>query len=74
MRMPRKRSALTASWMPCAPQSMRPLVDSPDTNSRLRYTDTSLCMSGQMFRVVLVGCAGSDTSHTWKPRKLPWMT
>ncbi len=47
MRRPRRRSVLTVSFTPWAPQSRRPLVPSPDTNSRFLYTDTSLCDAGQ---------------------------
>ena len=47
MRMPRSRSWLTESSTPCVPQSVRPFNDSPETNIRRRYTDTSLCEPGQ---------------------------
>src|SRR6185312_10664579 len=47
MRSPRTRSLLTVSCTPSPPQSRRPLNPSADTNSRFRYTDTSLCDAGQ---------------------------
>ncbi len=47
MRMPRSRSWETESRTPALVQSSRPPVPSPDTKSRFRNTDTSLCEAGQ---------------------------
>ena len=67
IRMPRRRSALTVSLTPCAPQSSRPEVPSPDTKSRFLYTETSLCEAGQRKPIVSDGLAGLEMSQTWKP-------
>ena len=64
MRSPRSRSLLTVSCTPCAPQSMRPLSPSPDTNSRFRYTDTSLCDAGHTYAVFTTGRLGFEMSQT----------
>src|SRR2546422_8793422 len=74
MRIPRSRSWLTVSGTPCVPQSVRPFKASPDTNSRLRYTETSLCDPGQTNALCNRGRLGLEMSHTWSPEKLPWMT
>jgi hypothetical protein len=47
MRTPRRRSALTVSRTPPAPQSRRPSFPSPETKRRFLYTLTSLCDAGQ---------------------------
>src|SRR3990170_1056151 len=60
MRMPRSRSWLTESGTPCRPQSRRPLVDSPETNSRCLYTETSLCEPGQTYARFNVGFHGLE--------------
>ncbi len=67
MRTPRSRSALTVSWTPWPPQSMRPLSPSPETNSRSPYTDTSLCEAGQKYPSASVGADGFEISQIWKP-------
>src|SRR5260370_11464985 len=67
MRIPRNRSLLTVSGTPCVPQSLRPLVDSPDTNIRLRYTETSLCAAGQTYAVYREGWLGCAMSQPWEP-------
>src|SRR5690349_7992493 len=66
MRIPRRRSWLTASRTLWVPQSSRPELPSPDTNSRLRYTDTSLCDAGQRNDLVTTGRDGLEMSHTTK--------
>ena len=58
MRMPRSRSCETESCTPAALQSSRPLVPSPETNSRFRNTDTSLCEAGQKYAAFSVGWDG----------------
>ena len=67
MRRPRSRSWLTVACTPCAPQSRRPVPLSLDTNSRLWYTDTSLCEAGQKYAVVSTGWLGDEMFQTWKP-------
>lgn len=64
MRMPRSRAALTESCTPCVPQSSRPPIPSPDTNSRFLYTDTSLCDAGHTNPILSVGLAGVEMSQT----------
>src|SRR5881396_3125644 len=64
MRMPRSRSCETESCTPAALQSSRPLVPSPETNSKFRNTDTSLCEAGQKYAAFSVGCDGDVMSHT----------
>src|SRR5689334_24296060 len=71
IRMPRMRSLLTESCIPWVPQSSRPLKSSPETNSRLRYTETSFCASGHTYAVTSVGWPGCAMSHTCRPWKLP---
>ena len=67
IRMPRSRAVLTESCTPRVPQSSRPPVPSPDTNSRFLYTDTSLCDAGQTYPTFKLGLAGFEMSQTWKP-------
>src|SRR6266496_1379827 len=74
MRIPRSRSWLTVSATPCVPQSVRPFSASPDTNSRFRYTETSLCDPGQTKALCNRGLLGLEMSQTWRPEKLPCMT
>ena len=74
IRIPRSRSWLTVSGTPCVPQSVRPFKASPDTNSSLRYTETSLCDPGQTKARCNRGRLGSEMSHICTPEKLPWMT
>src|SRR6266576_7034331 len=67
MRMPRNRSWLTVSVTPCEPQSVRPFNASPDTKSRLRYTETSLCDAGHTKALKSFGSLGLLISHTCSP-------
>ncbi len=71
IRIPRSRSWLTVSRTPCVPQSVRPFRASPETNSNLRYTETSLCDPGQTKALCNRGLLGLVMSHTWTPAKLP---
>src|SRR5690606_1774747 len=47
IRRPLRRSVPTPSDTPCAPQSGLPESPSPETKTRFRYTETSLCEAGQ---------------------------
>ena len=73
MRIPRRRSWLTVSWIPWSPQSSLARKSSPDTKSRFSCTDTSLCEAGHTWVTTETGFAGSEMSQTWMPLKLPWM-
>src|SRR6266850_4568073 len=66
-RMPRNRWWSTVSDTPCVPQSVRPFNASPETNSRLRYTDTSLCDPGQTNALYSLGTFRLEMSHTCTP-------
>src|SRR5437879_12447007 len=65
MRMPRMRSLLTEAGTPWVPQSSRPLKASPDVNSRLRYTETSFCASGETALVTRGGGGGWAMREDW---------
>src|SRR6476469_3198577 len=65
IRSPRSRALLTVSGTPSVPQSSRPESPSPETNSRFRYTDTSLCDAGQTKAVSSRGLAGLEMSQNW---------
>ena len=67
IRIPRSRSWLTVSVTPCVPQSVRPFSASPDTNSSVRYTETSLCDPGHTNALCNRGLLRSVMSHTWTP-------
>ena len=71
IRIPRSRSWLTVSRTPCVPQSVRPFSASPETNSRFRNTETSLCDPGQTNALCSRGADGLEMSHTCRPEKLP---
>src|SRR5689334_12624726 len=64
MRMPRIRCWLTTAVSASAPQSVRPVAFSDDTNRMFRYTDTSLCDAGQRYDFASVGRAGFVMSQT----------
>src|SRR5690348_17274557 len=64
IRMPRNRAALTESCTPAVPQSSRPPIPSPDTNSRFLNTDTSLWDAGQRYPTFSVGRDGFEMSQT----------
>src|SRR5438874_1106022 len=49
------------------PQSVRPFSASPDTNSSVRYTETSLCDPGHTNALCNRGLLRSVMSHTWTP-------
>src|SRR5688500_6845109 len=72
--MPRARSALTVSVTPCSPQSVRPLVASADTKSRLPSALTSLCEPGRTYAARSRGRRGSEISHACQALQLPWKT
>src|SRR5881396_4089526 len=67
MRIPRSRAVDTESCTPSVPQSIRPPDPSPETKSRFRNTDTSLCDAGQRYPTLSVGCDGAVMSQTSKP-------
>src|SRR5256712_2258114 len=73
IRIPRSRSWLTVSVTPCGPQCVRPFRASPDTNSSLRYTETSLCgPHSSTRRGARREGRGSGPSRTYSPSR--WRT
>src|SRR5438093_11150090 len=64
IRIPRNRAALTESCTPSVPQSRRPDMPSPDTNSRFLYTETSLCDAGQRYPIFSRAHFGFGTHQT----------
>ena len=64
MRIPRSRSLLTVSFTPWVPQSSLAPRSSPETNSRFRYTETSLCEAGHTYPVFSTGWRGFEMSQT----------
>jgi hypothetical protein len=67
MRMPRRRSALTASLhalRAAVEASFQPLARDEE---QVAYTDTSLCDAGQTNPSPATGRRGLEMSQTWKP-------